>query len=96
VSATNTVGNAMAFSGGLQVDLPVDFAITDSIIARNGVSAATLRNSTGLAHADSGGMFLFGSIAHSRVDGNLVRAASAHGDTEAFAGGMWVLRALSV
>jgi hypothetical protein len=90
VGMTNTTGDVLTFSGGLHVDLPVDFEIRDSTIADNRVRAATLGSSPGLAHADGGGGQLFGRMVGTRVFGNIVAATSAGGDAEAMAGGSWV------
>jgi hypothetical protein len=93
VGITNTVGDAITFSGGLHVDAPVDFKIGDSLIAGNHVDSATLGSSRGLAHADGGAGQLFGQMTRTRVVDNAVTANSVGGDAEAMAGGSWVLRA---
>ncbi len=90
-TVTNTTGDAVALSGGLHVDLPIDFTISDSLVSDNRVSAATLGSSLGLAHADGGGGQLFGRMNGTRVIDNTVTASSVGGDAEAMAGGSWVL-----
>jgi hypothetical protein len=91
VAMTNSVGGATAFSGALHIDSQVNVRIVGSLITANRVSAATLGSSTGLAHADSGGVQLFGAMVRTRVSDNTVTATSAGGDAEAMAGGSWVL-----
>lgn len=88
---TNSVGDTNAFSGGIHVDSPVEFTISDSVVTGNDASGATLGSSTGLAHADSGGGQLFGAMLRTSVRGNTVHADSQRGDAEAFAGGFWML-----
>ena len=89
--ATNSSGDAIAFSGGLHVDSPVDFTMTGGVIAGNRSSAATVGASTGVAHADGGGGQLFGTMRHTLVRGNQVDATAAAGRAEAQAGGTWAL-----
>jgi hypothetical protein len=91
VGMTNTAGDAVVFSGGLHVDLFVDFQISDSVISGNRVNAETLGSSPGVAHGDGGGGQLFGRMERTRVFGNTVTAIAAAGDAEAMAGGSWVL-----
>jgi hypothetical protein len=91
VMMTNTVGDATAFSGGVHVDIGVDFRMSNSIIADNRVVSATLPGSSGNAHGDSGGGQLVGEIHNTRVNGNTVTVNSASGDASAAAGGDWVL-----
>jgi hypothetical protein len=83
VTMTNTVGDTNAFSGGLHVDVPVDFRMSNSVIAGNSVSSATLDGSSGNASGDSGGGQLVGTIANTRVTGNTVTVESASGDATA-------------
>jgi hypothetical protein len=83
VTMTNTVGDATAFSGGLHVDVPVDFRMSNSVIAGNSVSSATLDGSSGNASGDSGGGQLVGTIAETHVTGNTVTVESASGDATA-------------
>jgi hypothetical protein len=45
ITMTNTVGDATAFSGGVHVDLDVDFKMSNSAVADNGVRSATLAGS---------------------------------------------------
>jgi hypothetical protein len=86
VSMTNTVGDAEAFSGGLHVDLDVDFTMSNSVIADNSVNSATLAGSSGNAEGDSGAGELLGTITNTRFTGNTVTLSSAAGDATAFAG----------
>jgi len=86
VSMTNTVGDAEAFSGGLHVDLDVDFTMSRSVVADNSVSSATLGGSSGNAGGDSGAGELLGTIRKTRFTGNTVTVTSVAGDATAFAG----------
>jgi hypothetical protein len=88
VSMTNTVGDAAAFSGGILVDLDVDFTMSNSVVGDNSVSAATLAGSSGNAEGDSGAGALLGTISNTRFTDNTVTAASAAGDASAFAGAL--------
>jgi hypothetical protein len=86
VTMTNTVGDATAFSGGVLVDLDVDFKMSNSVVADNSVSSATLAGSSGDAEGDSGAGELLGTITNTRFTGNTVTVSSAAGDATAFAG----------
>ena len=86
ITMTNTVGDATAFSGGVHVDLDVDFKMSNSTVADNGVSSATLAGSLGNAEGDSGAGELLGKINNTRFTGNIVTVSSAAGDATAFAG----------
>jgi hypothetical protein len=86
VSMTNTVGDAEAFSGGVHVDLDVDFTLSNSVVTDNTVSSATLAGSSGNAGGDSGAGELLGKISNSRFTGNTVTVSSAAGDATALAG----------
>ena len=86
VSMTNTVGDAEAFSGGLHVNIGVDFTMSDSVVADNTVSSATHASSPGDAEGDSGAGELLGAISNTRFTGNTVTVDSAAGDAAAFAG----------
>jgi hypothetical protein len=89
VSMTNTVGDANAFSGGIHVDLDVDFSMTRSLVVDNSVRSATLADSSGAALADSGAGEILGTISHTRITGNTVTVRSAtQGEAQALAGGM--------
>jgi hypothetical protein len=83
---TNSVGDAEAFSGGLHVDLGVDFKLSNSVVADNSVSSATLAGSSGNANGDSGAGELLGAIGKTRFTGNTVTVSSAAGDATATAG----------
>ncbi len=86
VTMTNTVGDAEAFSGGIHVDLGVDFKLFNSVVADNSVSSATIGGSSGDAEGDSGAGELLGTISNTRFTGNTVTVSSAAGDATAFAG----------
>jgi hypothetical protein len=88
ITMTNTVGDATAFSGGVHVDLDVDFKMSNSAVADNGVRSATLAGSLGNAEGDSGAGELLGKINNTRFTGNIVTVSSAAGDATAFAGAL--------
>ena len=84
ISATNTVGDANAFSGGLHTD--GTFALSNDVISNNTVTVATLDGSTGNAAGDSGAGEWAGTVTNTRVFGNSVSASSIAGDAIADAG----------
>jgi hypothetical protein len=84
ISATNTVGDANAFSGGLHTD--GTFALGNDVISNNTVTVATLDGSTGNAAGDSGAGEWAGTVTNTRVFGNSVSASSIAGDAIADAG----------
>ena len=86
VTMTNSVGDAEAFSGGVHVDLDVDFTMSNSVVADNSVVSATLAGSSGDAGGDSGAGELLGTITNTRFIGNTVTVSSAGGDANAIAG----------
>jgi hypothetical protein len=86
VTMTNTVGDAEAFSGGVHVDLDVDFKMSNSVVADNSVVSATLAGSSGNAGGDSGAGELLGTITNTRFTGNQVTVTSVAGDATALAG----------
>jgi hypothetical protein len=86
VTMTNTVGDAEAFSGGVHVNLDVDFTMSNSVVADNSVNSATLAGSSGNAEGDSGAGEILGTISNTRATGNTVTATSVAGDANAFAG----------
>jgi hypothetical protein len=86
VAMTNTVGDAEAFSGGVHVDLDVDFTMSNSVVADNSVSSATLAGSSGNAGGDSGAGEILGTISNTRFTRNTVTVTSAAGDATALAG----------
>jgi hypothetical protein len=88
VSMTNTVGDATAFSGGINIGPAVNFAMRDSVISDNRVSASTLRGSRGNAEGDTGGAAVLGTVARVEVTGNTVTVLSASGDATAAIGGL--------
>lgn len=96
VRATNTVGSAVSFAGGTLTNIPTDTDIVHSTWRNNRAVAETLGNSTGIAHSDTSGLQLYGTIIDSTVRDGTVAAVSANGDAEAFAGGVWVLRGRGV
>jgi hypothetical protein len=87
VAMTNSVGNATAFSGGLNVGPEVDFRMSSSVIADNAVSAAAT-GSQGDAEGDTGGGALVGKVTNTRISGNTVTVRSAAGDAFAAIGGL--------
>jgi hypothetical protein len=84
ISATNTVGDANAFSGGLHTDGTFD--LSNDVISDNTVTVATLDGSTGNAAGDSGAGEWAGTVTNTRVFGNSVSASSVAGDAIADAG----------
>jgi hypothetical protein len=84
ISATNTVGDANAFSGGLHTDGA--FQLSNDVISNNTVTVATLDGSTGNAAGDSGAGEWAGTVTNTRVFGNSVSASSVAGDAIADAG----------
>ena len=88
ISMTNSVGDAEAFSGGIHVNLGVDFTMSNSVVGHNSVSSSTLAGSSGNAEGDSGAGELLGTINNTRLTGNTVTASSAAGDATAFAGAL--------
>ena len=86
VTMTNSVGDAQAFSGGIHVDLDVDFKLFNSVVADNSVSSATIGGSSGDAQGDSGAGELLGTISNTRFTGNTVTVSSPAGDATAYAG----------
>lgn len=84
ISATNTVGNANAFSGGLHTD--GTFTLSNDVIAGNSVTVTTLPGSTGNAYADSGAGEMFGTIDNTRLTGNSVTVSAVAGNASAQAG----------
>jgi hypothetical protein len=86
VTMTNTVGDTEAFSGGIHVDLDVDFKLRNSVVADNSVTSETLGGSSDDAEGDSGAGELLGKISNTHFTGNNVSVSSAGGDATAFAG----------
>ena len=95
VSMTNDVGDAEAFSGGIHVDIDVDFAMSNSVVADNSVHSATLSGSSGNAEGDSGAGETQGMISNTRFTGNTVTVNSAAGDATAFAGALMGLGSIT-
>jgi hypothetical protein len=86
VTMTNTVGDTEAFAGGILVDLDVDFTMSNSVVADNSVSSATLAGSAGNAEGDSGAGAILGTISNTRFSGNTVSVTASAGDATALAG----------
>jgi hypothetical protein len=86
VSSTNTVGDAVAFSGGLHADGPI--VLRDSTVSGNSVAAATATGSTGRADVDSGAgeINADATITNTRFTGNSATARSSAGVAHAGAG----------
>jgi hypothetical protein len=85
VSSTNTIGDAIAFSGGLHANGLI--VLHDSTFSDNSVAAATATGSTGTADADSGaGEIDDATVTNTRFTGNSVIATSPAGTARAAAG----------
>jgi hypothetical protein len=85
VSSTNTIGDAIAFSGGLHANGPI--VLRDSTVSDNRVAAATATGSAGRADADSGaGEIDDATVTNTRFTGNSVSATSPVGTARASAG----------
>ena len=69
---TNALGDATAFSAGIHVDVGVTFALTNSVVSDNRVTAATLPGSSGSIEADSGAGEMHGTISNTSFVGNTV------------------------
>lgn len=87
IAMTNSVGDATAFSGGLNVGPEVDFRMSNSVIADNEVSSAAT-GSQGDAEGDTGGAALVGKVTNTRISGNTVTVSSTAGDAFAAIGGL--------
>jgi hypothetical protein len=87
VRSTNTVGDALAFSGGLHADGPI--VLSDSTVSDNRVAATT---ATGRADVDSGagGFNTSARIRNTRFTGNRATATSSAGVAHAAAGAIWM------
>ena len=83
VRSTNTVGDALAFSGGLHADGPI--VLSDSTVSDNRVAATT---ATGSATVDSGAgeINADATIRNTRFTGNRATATSSAGVAHAGAG----------
>ena len=88
ISSTNTLGDAIAFSGGLHADGTL--VLRESTISDNRVAATTANGSTGSADATEGAGELNAddTISNTRVTGNTVTATSPAGDAHAENGGI--------
>jgi hypothetical protein len=87
--ATNTIGDAVAFSGGVHGNGPV--SLSDTVVAGNRVTAIVPPGSDATASADSGvGNFnAAGTISGSRLVGNAVTAVGGAGRVLAGAGALF-------
>lgn len=83
---TNSVGYASAFSGGLHVDVGVQFTLGNSVVSDNRVVSRTLSGSASTAGGDSGAGEMHGTISNSRFTGNTVTVSAVAGDANAAAG----------
>jgi hypothetical protein len=83
-TATNTVGDANAFSGGVHADASI--TLSNDTISNNKVTVTALPGSSGGAYGDSGAGELGGTISNTRFIGNTVTATSATGTASATAG----------
>jgi hypothetical protein len=88
VSTRNAVGDAIAFSGGVNNDGVLN--VQNSGISANRVSAKAATGSGAGASADSAGLGMGGpaAIERSRIDGNTVTATAPRGDASASFAGM--------
>jgi hypothetical protein len=88
VATTNSIADAVAFSGGLNLAHPagIDFHMNNAVISRNAVRAAALNPSGGDAEGDTGGAALKGVVANVRLRDNTVRVKSTAGAATAAAG----------
>jgi hypothetical protein len=87
VAATNGAGDAIAFSGGINVADPhLSMVLKDTTVARNEVIAHALDPAGGDAAGDTGGAALAGRIVRTRLADNTVTARSEGGDATAAAG----------
>ena len=77
---TNSVGNATAWAGGINVGWEVDLEVRGSDISNNHVRASTTEGSRGSAEATDGGGELWGTIVGTDFHGNTVSANSTGGD----------------
>ena len=87
VRSTNTIGDALAFSGGLHADGPI--VLSDSMVSDNRVAATA---ATGRADVDSGagGFNISARISNTRFTGNRATATSSAGVARAAAGAIWM------
>jgi hypothetical protein len=87
-TATNSVGDANASSGGLHIDIndSNNVTLSNDVIASNSVRAATLPGSTGNAEAGSGAGEITGTLSNLRITGNSVDASSEAGNAKAAGG----------
>ncbi len=85
VSSTNTIGDAIAFSGGLHADGPI--VLRDSTVSDNSAAGTT---AGGRADADSGAgeINVDATISNTRFTGNSVTATSSAGVAHGAGGGI--------
>ena len=91
---TNSLGDATAWAGGLNVLPGVDLTMRRSTISGNEASSATVGGSRGDAEADTGGGALLGTVTGTTVEGNTVTAISKAGDATAAIGGLMMIGTL--
>lgn len=82
---TNSVGDAVAGSGGLHTDIDVSensnlFALNNDVIANNRVTSTTIGGSSGNADGSSGAGEISGTMSNIRLTGNAVEVSAANGD----------------
>jgi len=96
VSATNSLGDAVAFCGGTCDD--GQLALADSTVSNNHVSATVPAASTACACADSAGVGTGGieTIRNTHITGNTVTATAPSGTASASSGGGSVGNGLSI
>jgi hypothetical protein len=92
-SMTNNLGDATAFSGGLQTD--GIFTLNNDLIADNSVYSATLAPSSGDAEGDSAAGEMAGTISNTRLTGNTVMVSAVAGTATALAGATIVVGTLT-
>ena len=89
---TNTLGDADRLLRGIHVDVGVTFALTNSVVSDNRVTAATLPGSSGSIEADSAAGELHGTISNTSFVGNTVSVRSAARRCERHRRGVDLLR----
>lgn len=84
VSMTNTVGYAVAFSGGLHAD--PDVVLLNDVISGNTVRSATIGSSSSFAEGDSGAGEIGSQVSGTILSGNSVTVTAANGPAIGFGG----------
>ena len=87
-TATNTLGDIIAGSAGLHIDIADSSSVTlsNDVIGGNHARAAALPGSTGNAFSSSGAGEITGTLSNVRLTGNSVEASSAAGNATAEGG----------